>query len=121
MKLYLTHATSYDYKTDLYEPLKKTIAVNHDIFFPHDEENVNTKSKDIIKESDVVLAEVSQPSTGQGIELGWADSFNVPIVCFYRSGSKPSGSLRFISNVFIEFSSVEEMTAKLAEHFEKRL
>lgn len=121
MKLYLTHATAYDYEVALYEPLKQTLAVNHDIFFPHDEKNINTKSKDIIKESDVVLAEVSQPSTGQGIELGWADSFNVPIVCFYRSGSKPSGSLRFISDVFIEFSSVEEMTTKLAEHFEKRL
>lgn len=121
MKLYLTHATAYDYEVALYEPLKQTLAVNHDIFFPHDEKNVNTKSKDIIKESDVVLAEVSQPSTGQGIELGWADSFNVPIVCFYRSGSKPSGSLRFISDVFIEFSSVEEMITKLAEHFEKRL
>ena len=117
MKIYVTHATSYDYKTELYDPLKKAFTANHDIFFPHDEENADIKSRNIIKESDVVLAEVSRASTGQGIELGWADDFNVPIVCVYRSGSTPSGALRFISDVFIEFSSVEEMTTKLTEYF----
>lgn len=94
------------------------LAKRHQIFFPHDEENKDVKSKDIIAKSDYLLAEVSQPSTGQGIELGWADTFNTPIICFYRAGSEPSNSLRFVSNSFIEYSSSEDMVKQLSDYLE---
>ena len=119
MKLYLTHASSYDYQSELYEPLKQALAKNHDIFFPHDPENVDTKSKDIIPTCDYVLAEVSFPSTGQGIELGWADANNVPIICFHREGSRSSRSLRFICDVFIEYNSPQEMAEALVKYFDE--
>jgi len=115
MKLYLSHSSGFDYGKELYEPLKSTLLANHSVFFPHDKENIDTKSKDIITKSDYLLAEVSFPSTGQGIEIGWADANEIPIVCFYRSGSKISSSLRFVSNVFIEYSSEQEMATKLNE------
>ncbi len=113
MKLYLAHSGYFDYQTELYTPLKRSIAKDHDIFFPHDEEHMGTKSKDIIAASDLVLAEVSFPSTGQGIELGWADASGVMILCFYRSGVKPSRSLKFVADDFLEYSSTEDMQGKL--------
>ncbi len=113
MRLYLTHSTSFDYQNELYEPLKQSVVLKHSVFFPHDNGNAAKKSKDIIPQSDYVLAEVSHPSTGQGIELGWADAAGVPIVCFHRAGSRVSGSLRFISQTFIEYSSTADMTEKL--------
>ncbi len=115
MNLYLSHSSGFDYEKELYEPLKTTLTANHDVFFPHDTENIGTKSKDIIATSDYVLAEVSFPSTGQGIEIGWADANGIPIICFYRPGSKISSSLRFVSDVFIEYSSEQEMTTKLSD------
>ncbi len=60
-----------------------------------------------------MIAEVSYPSTGQGIEIGWANASNVPIICIYRSGMGPSGALRFISNQIVEYSSPDDMVAKL--------
>ena len=117
MKVYLTHSSGYDYESELYEPLRRSLAKRVDIFFPHSKENINTKSKDVIAVSDVVLAEVSYPSTGQGIELGWADASSTRIVCFYRSGSKISSSLRFISNEHIEYTTADDMVAKLDEWF----
>lgn len=120
MNLYLTHSSGYDYQTELYAPIKQTLGKNHDIFFPHDDANVEVKSNEIIARSDFVLAEVSYPSTGQGIELGWANAGNIPIVCFYRYGAKPSSSLRFISETLMEYDSLEEMTKKLVEYFEER-
>lgn len=113
MKLYLSHSGSFDYQAELYEPLKQTLAKKYDIFFPHDPGNVDVKARDVIAESNFVLAEVSHSSTGQGIELGWADSAAVPIVCFYRSGSKVSGALRFVSDVSLEYSSEQDMADKL--------
>lgn len=119
MKLYLTHSSGYDYQTELYKPLKESLAREHDIFFPHDEHTDGIKSKDIIPKCDAILAEVSYPSTGQGIELGWADANDVPIICFYRTGAKMSSALRFISDSFIDYKSEEEMINKLRSEIEK--
>jgi nucleoside 2-deoxyribosyltransferase len=113
MKLYLTHSSGYDYKKELYEPLKETLGKKHDIFLPHEQHDKGVKSKDIIPRCDIILAEVSQPSTGQGIELGWADSNNKPIICFYRRGSKVSSALRFITDRHIEYETSQDMIEKL--------
>lgn len=37
-----------------------------------------------VKESDVVVAEVSTPSLGVGYELGQAQAFNKRVICLYR-------------------------------------
>jgi hypothetical protein len=55
------------------------------------------------------LAEISSPSTGQGIELGWAEAFNIPIVCVYKSGAKISDSLKYVSDKFFEYHAPEEL------------
>jgi len=118
MKIYLSHSSGYDYKAELYAPLKESLAQEHDIFFPHDEHEDGVDSKDIIANSDIVLAEVSYPSTGQGIELGWANRNRVPIICFYRSGAKVSSALRFISDRVIEYDNSTDMTEKLRQDLE---
>jgi hypothetical protein len=120
MKIYLSHSANFDYLNELYWPLRETIAQTHDIYFPHSEKNAATKTDNIVAKSDVVLAEVSRPSTGQGIELGWADRAGVPIACFYREGSKLSGSLKFVSDTFISYQTMEEMTDKLSEWLDKQ-
>lgn len=119
MKLYLTHSSGYDYRTELYEPLKIAFANEHEIFFPHETTSNGVKSKDIIATCDLVLAEVSFPSTGQGIELGWADAFNVPIICFYQTDSKVSSALRFISKSMAEYDTGEKMVSLLKAEIEK--
>lgn len=118
MKLYLTHSSGYDYKNELYEPLKKSLSKEYDIFFPHDEHVDGVKSKDIIPTSYAILAEVSYPSTGQGIELGWADANNIPIICFYKSGVKISSALRFVSNRLVEYETEDDMIEKLNAEIE---
>lgn len=67
-----------------------------------------------------MIAEVSLPSTGLGIELGWADTFNKPIVCIYKTGSEFSNSLKAISNTFIEYSNTDDLIDRLAKLLEKQ-
>lgn len=118
MKLYISHSTKFDYEAELYEPLKAALAGRHDMFFPHDTENVDVAAKGIIAESDYLVAEVSYASTGQGIELGWADSQSVPIICVYKTGSETSGALRFVADVFIEYVATDELVEKLKAKLE---
>lgn len=116
MKIYITHSRNFDYKEELYKPLKDShLARLHSFIFPHDNSNKPYNSKDIIlnKKCDLVLAEVSYPSTGQGIELGWANINTIPIVCIYKKGAKYSHSLGVVCSTFIEYTNSDDMVKKL--------
>ncbi len=114
MNIFVTHSSNFDFKNELYIPLRKSELNNlHTIFLPHEEENDEVLTKDNIKKSDIVLAEVSFPSTGQGIELGWANTYQIPIICIYKRNSKISGSLNLLTDKFIIYDNSEDMINKL--------
>lgn len=117
MNIYISHASKYNYKDRLYEPIKKlALSKKHNFFLPHENKNLIIKTKDIIANSDLVIAEVSLPATGQGIELGWAEHFKIDIVCIYEKGASISSSLKFVTNQFIEYENIEDMIAKINDY-----
>lgn len=117
MKIYVTHSSGFDYQNELYQPLRKSELNNiHEITLPHEHTTSQFNSKDYMQECSLIVAEVSHPSTGQGIELGWANVYNIPIVCLYKKGIKPSGALKVVSNTFIEYENSEEMIQKLKDY-----
>lgn len=110
MKIYISHSSKYDYINKIYNPIKKSdLNKENTFFFPHDIENKVINTKDIISKYDLVIGEVSLPATGQGIELGWADYYKIPILCIYEKGIKISTSLKFITNDFIEYKNDKDM------------
>ena len=74
---------------------------------------MDTDAKAELQHTDVLVAEASLPSTGQGIELAQAEAASVPILCFYKAGFKPSGSLRFVTDAVIEYTDTDDFLAKL--------
>lgn len=109
MKIFITHSCNFDFQNELYKPIRNS-AFNKraEIYLPQ-EKGPEQVTKDLIKSCDYVVAEVSYPSTGQGIELGWANVFNVPIVCVYKKGSKLSNSLKFITDNFFEYETSDQL------------
>jgi len=120
MKIYLTHSSEFNYKEYIYSPIKSCSKLwnNHDIFLPHDKNPLGTFSKLIIKNADLVIAEVSLPSTGLGIELGWANLYNKEVICFYKQSHRPSSALEFISNKIVEYTDVNDFIEKILSHTE---
>lgn len=113
MKIYVSHSSGYDYQNELYTPLKESIADVHEFILPHEEHAEGFKTRDIIPTCDLVLADVSFPSTGQGIEIGWADAATVRIVCMYASGSTVSSALRFVAEDVFEYKDTMDMIEKV--------
>ncbi len=111
MKIYVAHSRSFDFKKELYEPIRQSsLNDEHTFVLPHETSDEPFNSKDYLKnDADLLIAEVSEPATGLGIELGWADRYEVPIVCIYRKGSKVSGSLKVVSKNFVEYSDSKEL------------
>lgn len=117
-KIYVSHAASFNFKDDLYNPIRTSdLNEQFDIILPHESSEKPFNSKEGLKDCSFVIAEVSYPSTGQGIELGWADLYNIPIVCIYKKDAKVSRSLCVISDTFIEYSPSVNLIDKLKEYF----
>src|ERR1700722_11228744 len=110
MKIYVAHSRAFDFEHELYEPLRNSpLAENHELIFPH--AGAAFSSKELIKDVDMILAEVSYPSTGEGIELGWADDLNKHIVCVYKKDANISGSLSYLRAEKIVYSDIPDLLA----------
>ncbi|PIY68691.1 hypothetical protein COY90_04610 [Candidatus Roizmanbacteria bacterium CG_4_10_14_0_8_um_filter_39_9] len=84
--------------------------------FPHSKSQKPFNTKELFekKECDLVLAEISYPATGQGIELGWANMFQIPIYCIYKKGADISRSALSIVAKNIEYSDSKDLIVQLS-------
>lgn len=120
MKIYISHSSNYDYINEIYKPIiESNISKNNNFFFPHENKDKVINTKEIISSYDLVIAEVSFPSTGQGIELGWANYAQTPILCIHKKGVAISSSLQFITNNIIEYENSKDMIEKIGKFINK--
>jgi len=120
MKIYISHKRRSNFLEELYLPIKNSpLAKKHQFIFPH-ESDAHFDSKDAIlnKKIDAIIAEVSFPATGQGIELGWADTQNIPIICIFKTGSEIAGSLKTLTDNFIEYGDAKDLIEKLSREID---
>lgn len=110
MKIYIAHSKELNYIENLYRPIREEKELQkYNILLPHEMTAESANSREFYKSLSVMIAEVSYPATGMGIELGWAYDDGVPIYCLYQKGKNISNSLRVICNHFIEYSSEDEL------------
>lgn len=108
MNIVICHSTNFDFKTELYAPIKNFFDIQkHNVYLPEESKAKNTL--ELIKDCDFIIAEVSFASTGEGIELGWANILNKQIYCIHKTNHKPSSSLKFITKNFYEYSNSNEL------------
>ncbi|HWQ59951.1 MAG TPA: hypothetical protein VN420_02280 [Candidatus Fimivivens sp.] len=113
MRIYVCHSRSFDYVNELYRPIRQHFPEDGPVFvFPH-ENGINEDSRAVIPSCQLVVADVSVPATGVGIELGRAEAAGIPIACIHRSGTAPSSSLKRLTRVFREYDSQESMLAAI--------
>lgn len=111
MDIYIGHSSSTDFEKEIYRPLKKSsLDEDHNLVFPHEESDKLFDSKKFFEQDcDLVVADVSKASTGLGIELGWADSFDIPILCVSREDSNPSSSVEAVTETVEKYSDSREI------------
>ena len=121
MKIYIGHSSAFDYAQLLYFPLKNSaLSKAHHFILPHEHHPDPINSKEIISNIDLVIAEVSYPSTGLGIELGWANNAGRKILCIHQSNAKPSTSLNIICDQFIQYTDSADLISQLTQWIQPR-
>ena len=119
MKIFISHSRVYDFNSELYIPLKNSVlSSEHTFIYPH-EDVKQISSKKMIEDCDLLLAEVSFPSTGMGIELGWADMLEKRIIAIHKDDTHPSPSLQEVTKMFISYTDPQDMIEKLGGYLKK--
>lgn len=114
MKLFLAHASAFDFETKLYTPIRASaLNAEHEFVLP-EEANDLWNTKDVITSSDAFIADVSLPSTGAGIEIGWAHAAGVPIIAIHEKGSVPSAVISYVAQSEFEYEDGADLVSKLA-------
>jgi len=120
MKIYITHSKDIEYAEKLYKPIRESgLSKEHEFTLPYEHGTPEYSSKEKIHDSHLIIAEVSKQSTGSGIEIGWANMYEKPIVALYRDGTVPSKSIRFAVKEMLEYKDEEDFIVKIAEAIKK--
>ncbi len=115
-QIYIGHSSDIDFQTELYEPIRNAdFYKNHSFIFPHDQGTIINNPKELYAAVDVFVAEVSEPSTGLGIELGWCQAAGTKIVCIHKRDKQPSSALTAVCSDFRSYSTQEEMICAIEE------
>lgn len=117
MKIYVGHSSDLDFRDELYRPLKKSsLYQDHEVVLPHEDPDQIFDSRGFLSERcDLFIAEVSDPSTGLGIELGWADTYDVSVVAIHRKGSEISSSLKEVCDEIKAYEKPGEIPETVLE------
>ncbi|MDR0978517.1 MAG: hypothetical protein LBL91_01010 [Lachnospiraceae bacterium] len=79
------------------------------------------KAMELLKTAELIIAEMSIPSTGQGMELQEAVNRNIPIIIIAKEGSKISGLLLGTQKIIemIYYKNKKELEEKLSMSLKK--
>lgn len=116
MRIYFGHSKNFDYENEYYSPIEKNKTLQKEtLIFPHKNDSNDKFERSFYTKLDLFIAEVSYRATGLGLELGWASDDNIPIYCFYKTGTKPNSSLKCVTNHIIEYESPEDLSNKVEQ------
>ena len=110
MRIYIAHSREFNFKNELYIPIRTDEELKkYEVILPHEISDFSSNTRDFYKDIDLLIAECSYPSTGLGIELGWAFDDNTPVYCIHKKGTKVSGSIYAITQNIFEYKDIDEM------------
>lgn len=117
---------------DLVETYNKIISIidKHKFLVSSPIDTMNFKGNDyeryeramnLLRDTKMIIAEMSTISTGQGMELQEAVNLHIPILVIAKNGSKISGLVKGCKNVkdIIFYNDIEEIKYKIKEFIDK--
>ena len=120
MRIYVAHSTNCDYINEIYKPIREDNELNKETFIlPHEDDNF-IHERNYYNNFDLAICEISYPSTGLGIELGFLSDSNIPIYCLYKKDNSYSKSILTVTSNIIEYSDKEDFVKKIKAIIESR-
>lgn len=123
-KIFLAAPFTFNFESGFLDDVEELlINLGHSVTVPHDfarddvtDEELREKVKNdlyMVESSDILLAEVTNPSHGVGMEILHANKLGKRIILLTRSGTKISSMVRVHGHEIIEYSNFEDLKQKL--------
>jgi len=79
------------------------------------------RAMELLKDTKLMIAEMSNVSTGQGMELQQAVILNIPILVIAKTGSKISGLVKGCKNVknIIYYNNIDDISSNIKRFIEE--
>lgn len=115
-RIYLAHSRDkqFDFQHDYYEPIQSAFS-EHEIHVPHSPNAIYVDSETLLPQCSLMIAEVSYPSTGLGMELIWAKHANIPVLCIHKTATPPSSSVTNKFSNVASYENTENMVIKIKD------
>ncbi len=110
MKIYLAHSSNCDYINEIYKPILNDPELSKIITLPHMEKDP-MHSRYYYEDFDLVIAEVSNASTGMGIELGFFYDSKVPIYCIHKGDY--SKAIEVLTKNIIKYDNIVKVIREI--------
>ncbi len=116
MKIFVAHASAFDFEGKLYNPIRASeLSRAHEFIMPEEEKYKGTwNTKEAIESCSLLIADASVPSTGAGIEMGWANASGIPVIVIHEKGSLPSTVVKYLTDTILEYENGGDLAEKLA-------
>ena len=116
MNLYIAHSRGFDFEAELYQPIHDSqLLAESEIVFPHTLGACEQNSYNLIANTDLLIAEVSYPSTSLGIELSRAHNLNINILAIHKKEAKISGSIKYVVKDIKSYDRAEDIPKLIHE------
>jgi len=109
---FVSHPSGAPYQTPTFFRALKSFATERDdieITFPPSDMVALDDREELLQSADLIVAEVSIASTGSGIELGLAHSFNKSIIAFHQGTSVISPAVQIAVTAMHTYLTEEDI------------
>ena len=116
LKIYFIHSTKIDYKNLIYRSvINSQVCLKHELMLPYTEEYKTKYVKDLIKEADLIIVEVSNPTLALKYELNVVKKVTKPILYLSLQNELPKNLIKLVPN--IEYTSENKTYIQTIEDF----
>jgi len=89
IKVYIIHSDKVNYKEEIYKPLlEKGLMNDFFLILPLSEKYKSTYIKDLMKDSDIIICDLTKSNFFLNLELKTANKLNKPIYYFIKNDDK---------------------------------
>ena len=100
LNIYFVHSTKFDYNNLLYKRLlSSSVCLSHNLMLPQTKEYQEKYTKDLMAKADVIVAEVSNPSFGLGLELKWLLKYDKPKLYLSLNNEIPKKYKKYVAGI----------------------
>ena len=110
--IYTIHSTKLNYKEEFYKPLLLSeICTAHNLILPLTDKYKTMYAKDLIKDSDIIIVNLTNSTFSVFIENNWAIKFQKPILYLIKENSK----VNFLLNKYKKNAQIYQNTEQEKE------